>query len=104
MACEAAPEPCRCGACCWLGVLADAADAGREPLIRERGLAMTDGAGDARWHLNPEGGPCAFLSQDGPAASCTIYGTRPQTCRRFDCLKWGGQLRAGRAATEEARA
>jgi len=79
-------------------VEATPADALREPRIAELGAPVycqDDGeAGEVvAYVLNRgggPGGPCLFLERDALGRGvCTIYATRPDACRRFDCAGAG---------------
>jgi Fe-S-cluster containining protein len=94
------PEACRCGLCCEVfRVEATLADADREPRIAEQCtplFAHVDVEGEAvqteevvAYVLNRgglAGSPCVFLERDSfERGVCSIYETRPDVCRRFDC-------------------
>jgi len=52
------------------------------------------------------GGPCLFLERDVEGRGvCTIYETRPDVCRRFDCHGAGGRrlVALGYVADRRAR-
>lgn len=74
-----------CGECCrtYL-VVASESDADREPRIRAVGerLEAPEGTPANRYRLIPrsEQGSCLFL---GAGNRCSIYDTRPRTCRQF---------------------
>jgi Fe-S-cluster containining protein len=83
---------CRCGKCCRrLIIEVGLEDAAREPRIGERGspiFAPTEltGSGERElegYLLNGKDLACVFLDKD--TNLCTIYETRPLTCRLFDC-------------------
>lgn len=82
---------CRCGECCrQLIIEVCVEDAEREPRIKERGSpiytpAELTASGERElegYLLNGKDG-CVFLDQ--ASNRCTIYETRPLTCRLFDC-------------------
>jgi Fe-S-cluster containining protein len=96
------PEPveevhnaCRCAECCrQLIIEVGVEDAKREPKIAEKGSPIyTDPQLTASGEKELEGyllnattgqdNACVFLDQ--PSNLCTIYDTRPWTCRAFDC-------------------
>src|SRR5579859_1160140 len=92
------PQPvqneCRCGECCrCLIIEASVADAEREPKIAEKGSPMFTDARLTRtgkqelecYLLNAEDGDHACVFLDRPTNLCSIYETRPDTCRYFDC-------------------
>lgn len=85
---------CRCGECCRrLIVEVELADAEREPKIKERcspiytpAKLTTSGKKELEGYvLNVKENDyaCAFLDQT--TSLCSIYETRPWTCRVFDC-------------------
>jgi len=101
------PDPCRCALCCEVFLIeASAADARREPRIAALGTPvarqeLVDGdlvdTGElVGYVLNrgaAPGGACLFLSRDAEGRGvCSIYDTRPDVCRRFDCAG-AGRLR-----------
>jgi len=98
--------PCRCGLCCEAFLVeASAADALREPRIAALGAPVyRQGVADGEaieagapvgYVLNRGGGPsgpCLLLERDSQGRGvCTIYPTRPDICRRFDCEGAGGR-------------
>lgn len=84
---------CRCAECCRrLIIEVDLEDAEREPKVREKGSPIytpgeLTGTGQRElegYLLNSqEDLACVFL--DRATSLCSIYDTRPLTCRLFDC-------------------
>jgi len=75
-----------CGACCrTFPVFAAASDAEREPRIRDEGRRLSLWLATPQWQYQlyplPFHETCCFLDGDN---RCTIYGTRPKVCRRFE--------------------
>jgi Fe-S-cluster containining protein len=75
-----------CGACCrTFSIFASAADAQREPRIREEGRPVPEHLADQRWTYRlyplPFHEACCFLDGEN---RCTIYETRPDVCRGFE--------------------
>lgn len=96
---EEVQNSCRCGECCRrLLIEVELEDAEREPKIKELGdpiYGPPDASGEREvegYLLNDmknirEGYACVFL--DRTTSLCTIYETRPMTCRVFDCAGEG---------------
>jgi Fe-S-cluster containining protein len=89
---EEVRNTCRCGLCCRrLLIEVGLADAEREPRIKERGSPLytppeltASGQRELEGYLlNGPDVACVFLDQATNA--CTIYASRPLTCRLFDC-------------------
>jgi Fe-S-cluster containining protein len=85
---------CRCGECCRrLIIQVSLSDAQREPKIAQRCSPIYTGpeftASGQRelegYLLNGSEGDCACVFLDQATNLCTIYETRPLTCRLFDC-------------------
>jgi Fe-S-cluster containining protein len=74
-----------CGACCrTFPIFASDDDALGEPRIAAEGRRLPEQFAAGTWHYRlfplPFLDACAFL---GEGDRCTIYQTRPQTCRTF---------------------
>ena len=79
---------CRCAECCrQLIIEVDLQDAKREPKIAERGKPLKGGRELIGYLLNGDDGACVFLDQT--TNLCTIYRSRPLSCRLFDCATAG---------------
>ena len=83
---------CRCGLCCMFAVVeATKDDVKREPSISQRAefLGFRKDVGPV-WSLNSKHqgarGPCVFFDESATDGRvCSIYETRPDSCRAYDC-------------------
>ena len=97
---EAFSDCDRCGACCrTYPILVSIGDAMREPRIKLEALQLAEWRRTDEWeyqlHPLPFLESCPFLRPD---ATCSVYETRPDPCRRFsagspECNE--ARLRAG---------
>ena len=74
-----------CGACCrTFPIFASQVDASREPRIAAEGQCLPDHLSTPEWTFRlyplPFLESCCFLDADN---RCTVYATRPETCRAF---------------------